>query len=129
VARIAGAAHAGRQGLARGVVPALISAMSAAGADPARMRAITGPAICGGCYEVPAELQDTVAALVPASRCRTSTGSAGLDIAAGVRAQLRQAGVGFTAADGRCTRESAGLFSYRRDGTTGRLAGLVWLAP
>jgi YfiH family protein len=96
VARIAGAAHAGRQGLARGVVPALISAMSAAGADPARMRAITGPAICGGCYEVPAELQDTVAALVPASRCRTSTGSAGLDIAAGVRAQLRQAGVGFT---------------------------------
>jgi polyphenol oxidase len=112
-----------------GVVPALVAAMARAGADPARMRAITGPAICGGCYEVPADLQASVAAEVPPARCTTSWGTAGLDIAAGVRAQLRLAGVGWPAGDGRCTRESADLFSYRRDGMTGRLAGLVWLAP
>jgi polyphenol oxidase len=129
VARIAGAAHAGREGLVAGVVPALVAAMTSAGASPARMRAMTGPAICGGCYEVPADLQARVAATAPAARCQTRAGTAGLDIAAGVRAQLTAAGVGRTAADGRCTRESADLFSYRRDGTTGRFAGLVWLAP
>jgi YfiH family protein len=128
-ARIVGAAHAGRPGLVAGVVPALVAAMAGAGAEPTRMRAITGPAICGGCYEVPPDLQEAVAARVPAARCRTSRGTAGLDIAAGVRAQLKQAGVGFCAADGRCTLETGGLFSYRRDGMTGRLAGLVWLTP
>ena len=127
VARIVGAAHAGRAGLVAGVVPALISAMTAAGASPARMRGVTGPAICGGCYEVPAALRAEVSAVVPAASCQTSAGSAGLDIAAGVGAQLAAAGVGLTVADTRCTRESAGLFSYRRDGVTGRFAGLVWL--
>ena len=128
-ARIVGVAHAGREGMAAGVVPALISAMTAAGASPARMRALTGPSICGGCYEVPAELQARVSAVVPQSRCQTFDGTAGLDIAAGVRAQLGAAGVGWFRSVPRCTKESADLFSYRRDGTTGRSAGLIWLAP
>jgi YfiH family protein len=127
-ARIVGVAHAGREGLAAGVVPALITAMTAAGARPARMRAVTGPAICGRCYEVPAELQARVSAIVPAAACATAAGTCGLDIAAGVRAQLEQAGVSQAGSDGRCTRESPGLYSYRRDGRTGRLAGLIWLA-
>lgn len=127
-ARIVGAAHAGREGLAAGVVPALVAAMTAAGARPARMRAITGPAICGACYEVPPELQSRVSAVVPAAECATAVGTCGLDIAAGVRAQLELAGVGHIGADGRCTRESPGLYSYRRDGRTGRMAGLIWLA-
>jgi len=127
VARIAGAAHSGREGMVAGVVPSLVAAMTRAGAEPARMRAVIGPAICGRCYEVPAALQDRVAAAVPQARCATSAGTAGLDLCAGVRAQLEAAGVGTIQADGRCTRESAELFSYRRDGTTGRLAGLVWL--
>lgn len=126
-ARIVGAAHAGREGLVAGVVPALIAAMAGAGASPAAMRALTGPAICGGCYEVPDELQSRVAGVVPAARCATTSGTSGLDIAAGVRAQLEAAGVGRIEADGRCTRESPGLFSYRRDGRTGRCAGLIWL--
>jgi polyphenol oxidase len=129
VARIAGAAHAGREGMVAGVVPALVAAMTAAGASPARMRAITGPAICGGCYEVPAELQARVAAAVPEASCQTTAGTPGLDIPAGVRSQLALAGVGWVTADRRCTRESAELYSYRRDGTTGRSAGLIWLAP
>jgi purine-nucleoside/S-methyl-5'-thioadenosine phosphorylase / adenosine deaminase len=129
VARIVGAAHAGREGLAGGVVPALITAMTAAGASPSRTYAVTGPSICGGCYEVPADLQARVSALVPAARCDTFAGTTGLDIAAGVRAQLAAAGVANITTDGRCTRESAGLYSYRRDGVTGRFAGLIWLSP
>jgi polyphenol oxidase len=127
-ARIVGAAHAGREGLAAGVVPALVAAMTAAGASPTRMRAVIGPAICGRCYEVPAELQARVANLVPAAACSTAAGTCGLDLAAGLRAQLAAAGVKRVGADGRCTRESPDLYSYRRDGRTGRFAGLVWLA-
>ena len=129
VARIVGAAHAGREGLARGVVPALVTAMMAAGARPAQTYAVTGPSICGGCYEVPTELQARVSAVVPAARCLTFAGTAGLDIAAGVRTQLTEAGVARITTDGRCTRESEGLYSYRRDGVTGRFAGLIWLSP
>lgn len=128
VARVIGAAHAGREGMVAGVVPALISAMTGAGASPARMRALTGPAICGGCYEVPVELQARVVAAVPQARCQTLDGTAGVDIPAGVRAQLEDAGVGWVRSVPRCTKESADLFSYRRDGTTGRSAGLIWLA-
>jgi polyphenol oxidase len=128
-ARIIGAAHAGREGMLAGVVPALVSAMTAAGASPARMLALTGPAICGGCYEVPAALQDRVAAAVPAARCVTTAGTPGLDIRAGVHAQLAALGVAETGSDPRCTKESAELFSYRRDGQTGRAAGLAWLLP
>ncbi len=127
-ARLVGAAHAGREGMAAGVVPALVEAMAGAGAQPERMRAVIGPAICGGCYEVPAELRDRVSAEVPEANCVTSAGTPGLDIAAGVRAQLRTVGVTTVEHDSRCTRESAELYSYRRDGATGRFAGLVWLA-
>lgn len=127
-ARMVGVAHAGREGLAAGVVPSLVSAMTAAGARPDRMRAVIGPAICGACYEVPAELQARVSAVVPAAACATASGTCGLDIAAGVQAQLKLAGVHQGRADGRCTRESPGLYSHRRDGRTGRLAGLIWLA-
>ncbi len=47
VAGVAAAAHAGRPGLVAGVVPAAVQAMTALGADPARIIARTGPAVCG----------------------------------------------------------------------------------
>ena len=89
VARIVGAAHAGREGMVAGVVPALVSAMAAAGASPARMRALTGPAICGGCYEVPPDLQERVSAAVPQARCADAMPALpGWTSRPGVRAQL-----------------------------------------
>ena len=127
-ARIVGVAHAGREGMAAGVVTELLSAMSAAGADPARMHAVIGPHICGGCYEVPAELRDRIAGKVPESGCVTRKGTPGVDVGAGVEAQLARAGVAAVASDPRCTAETPSLYSYRRDGRTGRLAGLIWLA-
>ena len=127
-ARIVGVAHAGREGMAAGVVTELLSAMSAAGADPARMHAVIGPHICGGCYEVPAELRDRIAGKVPESGCVTRKGTAGVDVGAGVEAQLARAGVAAVASDPRCTAETPSLYSYRRDGRTGQLAGLIWLA-
>lgn len=126
-ARIVGAAHAGRPGMAAGVVPALIAAMAAAGAEVRRMHAIVGPSICGRCYEVPASMRAEVAAAVPGSACTTRAGTPGIDVRAGLRGQLADLGVARVTHDLRCTAESAELFSYRRDGTTGRFAGLIWL--
>jgi len=65
---------------------------------------------------------------VPESGCVTRKGTPGVDVGAGVGAQLARAGVSAVARDPRCTGETPSLYSYRRDGRTGRLAGLVWLA-
>jgi polyphenol oxidase len=127
-ARIVGVAHAGREGMAAGVVTELVSAMSAAGAEPRRVHAVIGPHICGGCYEVPGQMRDEIAAKVPESACVTRKGTPGVDVGAGVQAQLARAGVAAVTSDARCTAETPSLYSYRRDGKTGRLAGLIWLA-
>ena len=128
-AKIVGAAHSGRKGTAAGVTGTLIAAMGRIGADPARMYAVIGPAICGGCYEVPGEMRDSVAAAVPGAGCLTRAGTPGLDLRAGIAGQLAAAGVRRVRVDPRCTAETPDLYSYRRDGRTGRFAGLVWLAP
>jgi YfiH family protein len=118
-------AHAGRPGLAAGVVPATVRAMVELGARPDRIVAIVGPAVCAGCYEVPAAMADEVAAVVPAARATTRAGTPSLDLHAGVVAQLLAAGIDTVETDPWCTRESAELFSHRRDGVTGRFAGVV----
>ncbi len=127
VAGVVGAAHAGRAGLARGVVHALVARAAELGAHPRRLSAITGPAICGGCYEVPPGMREEVASVVPAAWCRTRGGTPALDIRAGVEQQLWRDGVGDVRSDPRCTQESPDLYSYRRDGPTGRFAGYAWL--
>ncbi|MGW5390027.1 peptidoglycan editing factor PgeF [Streptomyces koyangensis] len=129
VAGVCAAAHAGRPGMAAGVVPATVEAMVRLGADPARITARTGPAVCGRCYEVPGALRAEVAAAEPAAYAETSWGTPAVDVVAGVHAQLERLGVTDRQASEICTLESADHFSYRREGKTGRLAGYVWLAP
>ncbi|THA26877.1 peptidoglycan editing factor PgeF [Streptomyces sp. RKND-216] len=126
-AGVAGAAHAGRPGLVAGVVPATIEAMVRLGADTSRMIARTGPAVCGRCYEVPEEMRAEVAAAVPAAYAATSWGTPAVDVAAGVRSQLRAAGVVALEQSAVCTLESDDHFSYRRERDTGRLGSYVWL--
>ncbi|MET9831521.1 peptidoglycan editing factor PgeF [Streptomyces sp. NPDC006385] len=127
VAGIVAAAHAGRPGMIAGVVPATLRAMTELGADPDRIVARTGPAVCGRCYEVPEAMRAEVAAVEPAAYAETSWGTPAVDVAAGVHAQLAKLGVGDREQSPVCTRESSDHFSYRRDRTTGRLAGYVWL--
>lgn len=128
VAGVVAAAHAGRPGMARGVVPATVAAMCELGARPERLVAHTGPAVCGDCYEVPAELREAVAERVPASRTVTRQGTPGVDVPGGVWSQLVAAGID-PERGGRsevCAMESKDHYSYRREGVTGRFAGFVW---
>ncbi|MEU6572996.1 peptidoglycan editing factor PgeF [Streptomyces sp. NPDC046805] len=127
VAGVVAAAHAGRPGMVAGVVPAAVRAMTELGADPARIVARTGPAVCGRCYEVPEAMRAEVAAVEPAAHCETSWGTPAVDVSAGVHAQLERLGVHDREQSPVCTLESGDHFSYRRDRTTGRLAGYVWL--
>ncbi|MFI5682600.1 peptidoglycan editing factor PgeF [Streptomyces sp. NPDC051636] len=127
VARIAGAAHAGRPGMVAGVVPAAVRAMVELGAEPGRIVARTGPAVCGRCYEVPEAMRAEVAATEPAAYAETSWGTPAVDVSAGVHAQLQRLGVRDREQSPVCTLESRDHYSYRRDRITGRLAGYVWL--
>ncbi|MBT2898220.1 MULTISPECIES: peptidoglycan editing factor PgeF [unclassified Streptomyces] len=127
VAGVVGAAHAGRPGLVAGVVPAAVEAMVALGAHPSRITAHTGPAVCGRCYEVPEAMRAEVADAVPGTWSETSWGTPAVDVTGGVHAQLTTLGVTDRHSSPYCTLESGDHFSYRRDRTTGRLAGYVWL--
>ncbi len=126
-AGVVAAVHAGRVGTRVGVVPAAVAAMREVGAEPHRIEALLGPAICGDCYEVPAAMAADVEKHVPGSACKTRKGTPGLDLRAGLWRQLADLGVGKIGVDPRCTNEDKTLFSYRRDGTTGRIAGITWI--
>lgn len=126
VAAVAAVAHAGRTGMAAGVVDAVLDAMRGLGARADRVVARVGPAVCGYCYEVPEPLRAEVAAAVPASVAVTRTGTPALDVPGGVLSQLA-ARVRDVAWVGPCTYESREHFSYRREATTGRTAGVVRL--
>ncbi|GAA4406456.1 peptidoglycan editing factor PgeF [Fodinibacter luteus] len=119
---VVAAVHAGRPGLVAGVVGRALEAMRDLGAG--EVDAVVGPAVCGRCYEVPAELRDAAARVQPVSAAVSWTGTPAVDVAAGVVAALHEADVAVRWVPG-CSRERDDLYSYRRDGRTGRFAGVV----
>jgi YfiH family protein len=124
---VVAAVHAGREGVRLGVVAAALSAMASLGARARHVTALLGPAVCGSCYEVPAEMQREVARVAPAAAVGTRRGTPGLDLRAGIAEGLYRAGIPQVVLDPRCTVEDPTLFSHRREGVTGRQAGMVWL--
>ena len=124
-AGVVGAAHAGRAGLAAGVLPATLARLVELGAR--RVTVWIGPHICGACYEVPEAMRDAFGADHPAAVATTSWGTPSLDLGAAAQEQLTALGCTVLRV-GACTRETPSLHSYRRDGArSGRQAGLVWL--
>ncbi len=119
---LVGVAHAGRAGMTGGVVAAVVAAMRDLGATD--LQATVGPSVCGRCYEVPTSLRDEAAAVAPTSAAVTWQGTPAIDVAAGVVEQLSDLHVPVEWVPG-CAREDELLFSHRRDGTTGRFAGVV----
>ena len=122
------AVHIGRQGLRRGVVDAAIAALvdiRGGWREQQKMTASIGPAICGHCYEVSAQVRDTVGKIHPVAVATTSWGSPALDLPRGVAERLAQLGVTSILRHRYCTFEDLSLYSHRREKVTGRQAGVV----
>jgi YfiH family protein len=118
------AVHVGRKGLMNEVALEAIHEMRAR--DTSEIRAVVGPSICGRCYEVSQDIYDDVSKTFPLAASKTQDGGFSLDLSRALIDQLK--GLGVRVIDeGRCTVEDSNLYSYRRDGVTGRQVGVVWL--
>jgi len=122
-------AHAGWRGLVGGVLEATVAALEV---PPGDLRAWLGPAIGPDAFEVGEEVRaafrarwpDSDRCFVPNARGRRQADLYGL-------ARLALSKVGVTSVHGGewCThRDDGHFYSFRRDGVTGRMATLGWLA-
>ena len=127
---VVAAAHAGWRGLAGGVLEATVAAMQV---PPGDVLAWMGAAIGPQAFEVGDEVREAfvaqhaeaAAAFVP----RPAPGKWLADIYRLARIRLNHVGVQAVYGGGRCTfAEADSFYSYRRDGVTGRMASLIWLA-
>ena len=123
---VVGAVHAGWAGLVEGVVEEAVRVMRRLGATT--VEAVLGPCIHAECYEFGgAELERVTAALGPAVRGVTASGSPAVDLPAAVGAALSRAGATLVADVGVCTACAADdHFSHRARGERERQALLVW---
>lgn len=123
------AAHAGWRGLAAGILEQTVSAMPVTGE---RLLAWLGPAIGPTAFEVGDEVRQEFLAKAPEAATAFVAQASGkwlADIYALARQRLAAAGVTRVYGGEWCTvNDGSRFFSYRRDGVTGRMATLIWLA-
>jgi polyphenol oxidase len=119
-------AHAGRRGLLDGILQRTVDALMDCGS--LSIEAWIGPSICGRCYEVPEDMAAEAESRLPGIRSRTSWNTDSLDLPGAAARVLAAAGVRVHPS-GTCTREEDGYYSYRRDPSCGRFAGIVWSNP
>lgn len=119
------AVHVGRRGLINGVTIRTIELMREMGARA--ISATIGPAICGHCYEVSQEIYDEVVSTHPAAKSKSRAAQPALNLVKALISDLQNFKIDKIDNQSRCTYENIDLFSYRRDGRTGRQVGLVRL--
>jgi YfiH family protein len=128
-ATVVGAAHAGWRGLSSGVIENAVHAMGIAAGE---LLAWLGPAIGPKVYEVGEEVRSAFLSRDVAAEAAFSPARRGhwlLDLYAVARQRLRSCGVERIFGGNYCTYSEPQRFhSYRRDGTTSRMAAYVWLA-
>lgn len=123
-----GVAHAGWRGLAAGVLEASVAALGGAGAQ---LHAWLGPAIGPGHFEVGEEVRTAFCAHDGAAAVAFELNERGrwqCDLHRLARQRLAALGLQSLHGEPHCTYgEPEAFFSFRRDGTTGRMAALIWL--
>ena len=124
--RAVAAVHAGWRGVVAGVLTnALETMVSEYGCKAADIEAAIGPGISECCFEV----GDEVAVKFSADFVNRNGAKPHVDLAAALRAQLRQAGVDRVDVAAQCTSCNLGrYFSHRAEqGDTGRMLALIGL--
>jgi polyphenol oxidase len=139
--QVVAAAHAGWRGLAAGVIEQTVNAVcTQAGVSAAQVRVWLGPCIGPDAFEVGDDVRVTLTsgnAVNPTQALRffaphpSHTGKWLADLAGLARMRLQALGVDLVAGNNStsewCTvLQSSRLFSYRRDGVTGRFAVCIW---
>lgn len=123
------ASHAGWRGLAGGVIEQTVQTM---GVRAGSLLAWLGPAIGPGNFEVGGDVRAAFCAREPDDEAYFRARPNGkwlADLYGLARQRLARLGVTAISGGGFCTvSDSARFFSYRRDGLTGRMAALIWLA-
>lgn len=126
---VVAAAHAGWRGLLAGVLENTVGAMNT---PPGDLLVWLGPAIGPRCFEVGNEVRNAFVAADQAAKCCFVAHGPGkwlCDIYLLARQRLQRQGVTAISGGASCTvSEADRYFSYRRDGVTGRMASLIWLA-
>lgn len=118
------AAHVGWRGLVDGMTEQMLMFLRGHGITAIDARVLLGPAICGQCYGIPDDRADAVGEACPSALVLARNGGPGADIRLGLAAQWRAAGAEVQHIGG-CTAEDPQWFSHRRDGVTGRQAGVI----
>lgn len=128
--RAVAVAHAGWRGLEAGVIEAAIGALRI---DPARLSAWIGPGIGQRHFEVGEEVRAAFCRRDPQAARAFESNERGrwqCDLYGLLEQRLVGAGLRRIAGERRCTyAEPESLFSFRRDGVTGRMAALIWIRP
>ena len=120
------AIHAGRNGIFLNIPTKTVRTMTESfGCDPARIRARFGPSIGACCYEV----DEALAAIARKNFPARYVNDRSLDLPGMAKHRLLEAGLKaeHIEASPVCTRCSPDHFSYRREGVTGRFAGVIWM--
>jgi YfiH family protein len=124
-----GVAHAGWRGLAAGVIESTVAAL---GCEPGQLVAWLGASIGPRVFEVGGEVREAFLSRDAGAAAAFSAGREGrwlADLPALARRRLAAAGVADVRGGTLCTHSDPERFySYRRDGATGRMAALAWLA-
>ena len=126
---VVGAAHAGWRGLADGILEHTVAAMQV---PAGQIMAWLGPAIGPAQFEVGDEVRAVFVGDLATASAAFEPGKPGkwlADIYQLARLRLARLGVHQVYGGGLCTyTDAARFYSYRRDGITGRMASLIWLA-
>ena len=122
------AAHAGWRGLLAGVLEKTVQTMACSGAQ---LSVYLGPAIGPNTFEVGEEVHKAFIDQDKESSCAFTASAPGkwlADIYSLARLRLHKQGIEKIYGGHYCTfEEKSRFFSYRRDGTTGRMVSMIWM--
>jgi YfiH family protein len=126
---VVGAAHAGWRGLCDGVIEQTVRAMNVPAPS---LMAWLGPAIGPQAFEVGEEVRTAFVAQQPQAAAAFTAREAEkwyADLYHLARLRLHAQGITRIFGGDRCTyTEHKQFFSYRRDGTTGRMGSFIWIS-
>jgi YfiH family protein len=115
---VGGVLHSGWRGTAARITEAAIASLAALGLAPRELHVHCGPAICGSCYEVSADVAAQLTGRDPG-------GPSHVDLRALIAAHAREVGVRDITISPLCTRCDNDRFYSRRAGDAGRQLGVL----